>query len=287
MPRLQRPRPSPACDRGFPVCGACIEHGTANKYYEFYRAPRVHTPSSSALSPPPDLNPDEEEGEEQQPPPPPPPPPQSKRTDRGSDANKRKCNSSLSKAESDQGNALGRHSQHRPATIQKHRRPAIIPGRVAEANAYIIPLTLVKIFAEGWNSYVPLTHLTDDYCAKHKPTAKSGDVLTLDSGTGQLYTSMASLPETHLREEDLSESQFVQAWKRLAYLLGKYCSHISGAWDVNWMRMFTKADFSKNFKLYLCYDIRVRQMSLIEPLDPSTFQTPSGTRCEWTTKWTS
>jgi hypothetical protein len=151
------------------------------------------------------------------------------------------------------------------------KRPARVPGFVGANAAYLVPDHVRKKFAEGWQSHVPLTFLTDKGClAKDKHSSShTQEILTIDETTGTIQTS--SKPLIDEGELDLTFDEWHQAWRRLLDLIRIYIPQEFLLWEIHYSFILNKENRAELWPLYLAYDVEIRKRSIIEPIDPSQF----------------
>jgi hypothetical protein len=151
------------------------------------------------------------------------------------------------------------------------KRPARVPGFVGANAAYLVPDHVRKKFAEGWQSHIPLTFLTDKGClAKDKHSSShTQEILTIDETTGAIQTS--SKPLVDEGELDLSFDEWHQAWRRLLDLIRMYIPQEFLLWEIHYSFILNKENRAELWPLYLAYDVEIRKRSIIEPIDPSQF----------------
>jgi hypothetical protein len=145
------------------------------------------------------------------------------------------------------------------------------PGLQATGNWYYIPPFIEEYFAAGWVSHTPLTYLTEEVIRMY--FAGEASYLWNCSDNHGPYLPV---PETLSRhgEADLTVAEWLQAWNRLLQLIRGYILKEYDRWNRHVTSIKEKEwALGRDWKLWLDYDIMVRDWATRIPLDPATFQT--------------
>ncbi|KAB5590210.1 Reverse transcriptase (RNA-dependent DNA polymerase) domain-containing protein [Ceratobasidium theobromae] len=155
-----------------------------------------------------------------------------------------------------------------PSHPQPTRRQPI-PGKVAEAVRFQIPQPAIDVMKDGWRRHIPLTMLTDRFCASYSH-APPRDLLQFDRSNRTLVPRASDLSD--IGEDRLSVPEWIEAWKRLISLIESYQPTLVQPWLRHYHIVFMDTNFSTLFHIWLAYDIQVRRRAIDEDLDPATFQ---------------
>ncbi len=133
---------------------------------------------------------------------------------------------------------------------------------------YIVPDAICDKFVK-WEVHIPLTYLTDKFCAS-QPAAQSSlaDILTVVDGqvtTKSKFLSPAS-------ELDMTFDEWHQAWQRQLKLIKQYHPDKLPLWRTHYTSIMVKETRGEDWPLWLAYDTEVRRRSVTTSLDPSLFQ---------------
>ncbi|KIJ46023.1 hypothetical protein M422DRAFT_46337 [Sphaerobolus stellatus SS14] len=165
-------------------------------------------------------------------------------------------------------NALGTPNEPSPKSVRK--RPTRIPGLTVSGAELPIPNQIRQKFVNGWSEHVPLTYLTDAYCAKAANDPKvSQDIVTWDPISESFTTTSKTLPGDG--ESRLSYAEWNEAWRRLLELIRAHLPEDYEAWKIHYTRIRDAIDVSARWNLWLQYDIQLRQQACRVGLDPATF----------------
>jgi len=118
--------------------------------------------------------------------------------------------------------------------------------------------------------YIPLTFLTDDYCAQHSglPTNTLEDG-TIDMDSGKIVTSSKPLPNDG--KYDLTFDQWHQVWRRLLKLITEFLLEEYHAWNIHFTSIRDKESRAENWKLWVMNDTELRRQPITSSVDPSCF----------------
>ncbi|PPQ84549.1 hypothetical protein CVT24_006581, partial [Panaeolus cyanescens] len=157
---------------------------------------------------------------------------------------------------------------NRPTKLMGSR----VPGTTLSSAAYQAPTKIRRIFKNGWNEHVPLTTLTDKYCAKEAEEGDSATESLLRFENGVWTSVNKSLP--HEGEIQLSFDEWFQAWNRLLQLIKehfKYPEYLM--WHRHYLRILEDDTRSEDWTLWKSYDITIRRRAVTnKEFDPSKFQ---------------
>ena len=133
---------------------------------------------------------------------------------------------------------------------------------------FIVP-DMIRDKLIKWEMHVPLTYLTDNFCAS-QPTAQSSllDLLTVVDGQIAMK-SKALLP---IGELDMTFDKWYQAWQRLLKIINQHHPDEFDLWQMHFTSIMLKETHTKDWPLWLAYDTEVWCHSVTTALDPSHFQ---------------
>jgi hypothetical protein len=154
-----------------------------------------------------------------------------------------------------------------PSAQSPSKRPPRIPGAFAAGAGFLVPDTIRNKFRSGWTVHVPLTHLTDKFCAYKKSATVFHDTLSIDETSGQLVTS--SKPLSDAGELDLTFEEWHQAWRRLLPLIKEFLPDDYDAWNSHFLTIRDKETLTDCWHLWLAYDTEIRRRSVHEGIDPA------------------
>jgi hypothetical protein len=132
---------------------------------------------------------------------------------------------------------------------------------------FIVPDVIRDKFIK-WETHVPLTYLTDKFCAS-QPAAQSSLSDFLAVVDGQVTTKSKGLSPAG--ELDMTFDEWHQAWQRLLKLINQYHPDEFASWRTHYSSMMIKETRAEDWPLWLSYDTEVRRRSVNTPLDPSQF----------------
>jgi hypothetical protein len=137
---------------------------------------------------------------------------------------------------------------------------------------YDIPWTILHHVAKhGLAQHLPLTYLTDKAIKRSAHIGDGDEVINLDRESLTLRAS--SKPLSAEGEDQLSYTEWKQAIRRYLLLIKKFLPRWHEKWVQHMLSIEEAPDaLSKNWQLWLLYDIEVCKRSNFEPLDPATFQ---------------
>lgn len=161
--------------------------------------------------------------------------------------------------------------QH-PTTSLARRRPPREPGLVESDARHPVSDQIRRKFADGWHTHVPLTFLTDTYCANPlNPNAPSTitETMTYDVTQGTFVQTSSGLNESG--ERGLNFDQWFQAWSRLITLIAEFFPDDHAAWQTHFNFILTRPDRSSKWPAWLAYDIEIRKRILVKGIDPAVF----------------
>ncbi|KAG8700554.1 hypothetical protein FRC11_012837 [Ceratobasidium sp. 423] len=151
----------------------------------------------------------------------------------------------------------------------------IIPGFQASGVVLVILESVVRNMHGGWKTPFSLALLQDNYCIAAFSQAHKGKTI-LFGNEGDQVTLAASTEsiDTSMPEDCLTYEQWVQAWWRLLQLIRQYLSEaLHACWTTHYQFIDTQPDCTKQWKLWLCYDIAVQVATHADKcIDPSSFQ---------------
>jgi hypothetical protein len=133
---------------------------------------------------------------------------------------------------------------------------------------FIVPDVIRDKFIK-WETHVPLTYLTDKFCAS-QPTSQSSLSDFLAIIDGHVTTKSKGLSTTG--ELDMTFDEWHQAWQRLLKLINQYHPDEFPLWRTHYSSIMLKETRAEDWHLWLSYDTEVRRHSVTTPLDPSQFQ---------------
>lgn len=151
-------------------------------------------------------------------------------------------------------------------------RPPRQPGLTITGTSYRIPDPIRRKFREGWKEHVPLTFLTDDACRFTGSSASKAvrELYTVDETSGRVITTSKPLADDG--ELQLPFDEWHQAWRRLLNLIREYLPEEFGAWETHYRTIRDKENRSRQWKLWLAYDIEIRRRATYFPFDVSIIQ---------------
>src|SRR6266567_4779966 len=133
---------------------------------------------------------------------------------------------------------------------------------------YIVPDAIHDKFIK-WEVHIPLTYLTDKFCASQLAAQSSlSDILTVVDG--QVTTKSKFLSPAG--ELDLTFDEWHQAWQRLLKLIEQHHPDELALWRTHYTSIMVKETRGEDWPLWLAYDTEVRRRSVTVGLDPSHFQ---------------
>jgi hypothetical protein len=133
---------------------------------------------------------------------------------------------------------------------------------------FIVPDAIREKFIK-WEAHVPLTYLTDKFCAS-QPVAQSSLSDFLMVVDGQVTTKSKSLSPTG--ELDMSFDEWHQAWQRLLKLINQYHPDEAPYWQTHYTSIMVKETRGEDWPLWLSYDTEVQQrLGIVKG-----FKTPGG-----------
>lgn len=147
-----------------------------------------------------------------------------------------------------------------------------VPGTTLDSAAYQVPMKVRRIFKNGWNEHVPLTVLTDKYCAKEAEDGEGTTESLLRFQDGVWTSVNKSLPNKG--EIQLSFDEWFQAWNRLLQLIKQYFKYPEYLmWHRHYLRILEDDTRSEDWALWKAYDITIRRRAIIDKeFDPSKMQ---------------
>ncbi|KAG6904548.1 hypothetical protein DXG01_009101 [Tephrocybe rancida] len=150
------------------------------------------------------------------------------------------------------------------------KRPFRRPGATDIGASYLVPKAIRKKFSEGfWSTHIPLTFLTDRYCA-HGSTPKSlKDFYNLDPTSGQIFS--IDKPLSTDGEDSLTFDEWFQAWSRLLGLIKEFLEEEYDLWKIHYKRILYKENCAEQWTLFLAYNIEIRLRATQKEIDPSIF----------------
>ncbi|CEL58626.1 similar to polyprotein [Rhizoctonia solani AG-1 IB] len=147
--------------------------------------------------------------------------------------------------------------RHRPDKDARDLAPAV--GLMICRLAY-------RIFEEGWIIHLPLTILTDEYCASSEASKSTAEIVRVD-GKGNLIKSQKDVPATAIAgETSLSLAQWLKAWSRLLNLISIYKPQLEKDWRAHFQLICYNDERDQFWPVWLRYDIELRERSTHEPL---------------------
>ncbi|PPQ94251.1 hypothetical protein CVT25_004971 [Psilocybe cyanescens] len=153
------------------------------------------------------------------------------------------------------------------------KRPIRVSGMLAQSASYMIPDQIRKKFAAdgGWASHIPLTFLTDKFCAQKSGTSTEtlNESLSIDTSTGKIVTASRTLSITG--EMDLTFDEWYQAWRRLLDLVQQYLSDEYECWNHHFCRIRDAESRSEHWPLWIAYDTEVRRRAVYTNIDPKEY----------------
>ncbi|KAG6913824.1 hypothetical protein DXG01_004077, partial [Tephrocybe rancida] len=144
------------------------------------------------------------------------------------------------------------------------------PGATDVGASYLVPEAIWKKFSEGfWSTHIPLTFLTDRYCA-HGSTPKSlKDFYNLDPTSGQIFS--IDKPLSTDGEDSLTFDEWFQAWSRLLGLIKEFLKEEYDLRKIHYERILYKENCTEQWTLFLAYDIEIHLHATQKEIDPSIF----------------
>lgn len=93
------------------------------------------------------------------------------------------------------------------------KRPARQLGLLSTNAAFLVPDFIRKKFMDGWTVHVPLTYLTDSYCAfsNHSSAKALQDSFSFDAASGNVISNPKPLPSDG--ELKMTFDEWHQAWR--------------------------------------------------------------------------
>lgn len=151
------------------------------------------------------------------------------------------------------------------------KRPARCLGSIATNASFLVPDPIRKKFADGWNVHVPLTYLTDKYCAFKDGTAPGvlQDLLIVDGESGHITSTPK--PLSCEGELTLTFDEWHQAWRRLLQLIKEFLPTEHPLWFHHYSWILNKENRTELWSLYLTYDTAICQRCTHFDTDPSHF----------------
>ncbi|PPQ82672.1 hypothetical protein CVT25_009447 [Psilocybe cyanescens] len=150
------------------------------------------------------------------------------------------------------------------------KRPPRVPGMLAQSASYTVPDQIQKKFSAegGWASHIPLTFLTDKFCAQKNGVSVDmiNNSLSVDPNSDQIITTSQSLPVKN--ETDLTFDEWHQAWRRLLKLIQQYIPQDYTYWEIHFCRIHDADSCSEHWPLWVAYDTEVRRRAVHEGIDP-------------------
>ncbi|PPQ81779.1 hypothetical protein CVT24_005332 [Panaeolus cyanescens] len=147
-----------------------------------------------------------------------------------------------------------------------------VAGAKLTSAAYQVPPKIRRIMQNGWKEHIPLTTLTDEYCAKEAEEGEEASEGTLRwDRNGAITSVQKSLP--HRGEPQLSFDEWFQAWRRLLQLIQQFCpAEEYQMWLKHYLRIINNDTRSECWSLWKSYDITIRKRSTIDKrFDPGEF----------------
>jgi hypothetical protein len=149
-----------------------------------------------------------------------------------------------------------------PPIITSGKRPLRIAGQQATDAGLIVAEHISKKFKDGWKIHVPLTFLTDKYCA----FAKGDQILSQDSlfldECGQIFSNSKALSPRG--ELELTFDEWIQAWHRLLPLIKTHLPHEHDNWQAHYFSILNNSTRALRWPLWLAYDTEIRRRSVSE-----------------------
>ncbi|PPR03808.1 hypothetical protein CVT24_008132 [Panaeolus cyanescens] len=154
-----------------------------------------------------------------------------------------------------------------------HKQPTStrVAGTKLTSAAYQVPIKIRRIMKAGWIEHIPLTTLTDEYCAKEAEEGEDASEGTLHYRNGAFTSVQKSLP--HKGEPQMSFDEWFQAWRRLLQLIKQFCPEDEyQMWLAHYLRIINNETRSECWTLWKSYDITIRRRSTIDKrFDPGEF----------------
>jgi hypothetical protein len=154
-----------------------------------------------------------------------------------------------------------------PLSQSPSKRPSRIPGAFAAGAGFLVPDTIRNKFRNGWVVHIPLTYLTNKYCAYKKSATVFHDSLSIDEMSGHIVT--ASKPLSDAGELDLTFEEWHQAWRRLLPLIREFLPDDYDAWNSHFLTIRDKETLADCWRLWLAYDTEICRRSVHEGIDPA------------------
>ena len=148
------------------------------------------------------------------------------------------------------------------------KRPRREIGMTVSGGGFIVP-DIIRDKLIKWETHVPLTYLTDNFCAS-QPTAQSSLSDLLAVVDGQVTTKSKSL--SPVGELEMTFDEWYQAWQRLLKIINQHHPDEFDLWQTHFTSIMLKETRAEDWPLWLAYDTEVRRRSVITALDPSHFQ---------------
>ncbi|KAF8163733.1 hypothetical protein B0H34DRAFT_672670 [Crassisporium funariophilum] len=157
---------------------------------------------------------------------------------------------------------------YQPQADSSRKRPAMVAGALATSDGYLVPDHICRKFThDGWATYVPLTYLTNKYCAFKNGSSVPQETISLNS-SGKLQT--ASKPLSCDRELDLSFDKWHQAWTQLLPLIHNILpSYKFNSWKVHYKTILCAETRAEMWSLWLAYDMDICKRAIHLGIDPS------------------
>ena len=156
--------------------------------------------------------------------------------------------------------------QHRLCTIQTPLDP----------NALVDPPAFIRALELGWRKHIPLHLLTHSRCRifSHSSSTPHDSLAVTEDDKIQIREVASDTS----RESSMSVVEFFEAWPRLCslielHLLSPDKKAIADAFRTHFNTIISRTDFPGRFRLYLQYDIHIRQMYIqhSHELSPANF----------------
>jgi hypothetical protein len=151
-------------------------------------------------------------------------------------------------------------------TTQVHmKRPRCKLGMMVSGGGFIIPDMICDKLIK-WETHVPLTYLTDNFCAS-QPSVKSSLSDLLAVIDGQVTTKSKSL--SSVGELEMSFDEWYQAWQRLLKIIKQHHPDEFDLWRTHFTSIMLKETRAEDWPLWLAYNTEVRRRS-VTTLDPGS-----------------
>ena len=148
------------------------------------------------------------------------------------------------------------------------KRPRRELGMTVSGGGFIVP-DIIRDKLIKWETHVPLTYLTDNFCAS-QPTSQSSLSDLLAFVDGQVTTKSKTL--SPVGELELSFDEWYQAWQRLLKIINQHHPDEFDLWRTHFTSIMLKETRAEDWPLWIAYDTEVRRRSVTTALDPSQFQ---------------